>query len=95
MGFDEGLGICLWVLLIVAVIVLIVDYRKGKRGLAMTAGWIVFGLGIAGDVPLPTVAPGLAYLHSKASLLAFLGLLLILGSWFGSWWANRRNKREG
>ena len=91
MGFDEGLGILLWVVLIVMAIILIVDYRKGKRGLAITAGWILFGLGIAGDVPLPTVAPGLANLHSKASLLTFLGLLLILGSW----WANRRNKREG
>jgi hypothetical protein len=90
MGFDEGLGIFFWVVLIVMAIILIVDYRKGKRGLAMTAGWILFGLGIAGDVPLPTVAPGLANLHSKASLLTFIGLLLILGSW----WENQRNKRE-
>ena len=95
MGFDEGLGILLWVLVIVAVIVLIVKYRKGKMGLAMTAGFILLGIGIAGDVPLPTVAPGLAHLHSKASLLSCLGLLLILGSWFRSWWANRRSKREG
>ena len=95
MEFDEGLGISLWVLVIVAVIVLIVNYRKGKIGLAMTAGFILLGIGIAGDVPLPTVAPGLAYLHSKASLLTFLGLLLILGSWFGSWRATRRSKREG
>ena len=90
MGFDEGLGILLWVVLIVMAIILIVDYRKGKRGLAITAGWILFGLGIAGDVPLPTVAPGLANLHSKAPLLTFIGLLLILGSW----WENQRNKRE-
>jgi len=95
MEFDEGLGILLWVLVIVAVIVLIVNYRKGKIGLVMTAGFILLGIGIAGDVPLPTVAPGLAYLHSKASLLTFLGLLLILGSWCTSWWATRRNKREG
>jgi hypothetical protein len=95
MEFDELLGIFLWVLLIGAVIVLIVDYRKGKRGLAMTAGWILFGLGIAGDVPLPTVAPCLANLHSKASLLTFLGLLLVIGSWWPSWWATRRDKREG
>ena len=95
MEFDEGLGIFLWVLVIVAVIVLIVNYRKGKIGLAMTAGFILLGIGIAGDVPLPTVAPGLAYLHSKASLLTFLCLLLILGSWWATWWATRRNKREG
>ncbi len=94
MEFDEGLGIILWVLLIVAVIVLIVDYRKGKRGLVMTVGWIIFGLGIAGDVPLPTIAPGLANFHSKASLLTSLGLLLILGSWLASWWTTRKNKRE-
>jgi hypothetical protein len=93
--FDEGLGILLWVLVIVAVIVLIVNYRKGKIGLAMTAGFILLGIGIAGDVPLPTVAPGLAYLHSKASLLTSLGLLLILGSWCASRWATRRDKREG
>jgi hypothetical protein len=95
MEFDEGLGILLWVLVIIAVVVLIVNYRRGKIGLAMTAGFILLGIGIAGDVPLPTVAPRLAHLHSRASLLAFLGLLLILGSWFGSWWANRRSKREG
>ncbi|KPK87423.1 hypothetical protein AMJ80_12100 [bacterium SM23_31] len=91
MGFDEGLGIFLWVLVIVAVIVLIVNYRKGKIGLVMTAGFILLGIGIAGDVPLPTVAPGLAFVHNKASLLSVLGLLLILGSW----WATRRKKREG
>jgi LPXTG-motif cell wall-anchored protein len=90
MEFDEGLGIFLWVLVVVAVIVVIVNYRKGKIGLAMTAGFILLGIGIAGDVPLPTVAPGLAYLHSKAPLLTFLGLLLVLGSWL----ATRRSKRE-
>ena len=95
MAFDEGLGIFLWVLVIAAVVVLIVNYRRGKIRLAMTIGFILLGIGIAGDVPLPTVAPALAYLHSKASLLTFLGLLLILGSWFSSWWAARRNKREG
>lgn len=94
MEFDEGLGILLWVLVIVAVVILILNYRRGKIGLAMTAGFILLGIGIAGEVPLPTVAPGLAYLHGKASLLTFLGLLLILGSWFASWWTARRNKRE-
>ena len=90
MEFDEGLGISLWVLAIVWIIVLILQYRKGKMGLAMTAGLILLGLGVAGDVPLPTVAPGLANLHSKASWLSLIGMLFILGSM----WATRRNKRE-
>ncbi len=90
MEFDEGLGLVLWVLAIVWIIVLIVQYRKGKMGLAMTAGLILLGLGVAGDVPLPTVAPGLANLHSKASWVSLMGMLLILGSM----WATRRNKRE-
>lgn len=89
--FDEGLGIFSWVVAVVWITVLIVRYRKGKMGLAMTAGLILLGLGVAGDVPLPTVAPGLANLHSKASWLSLIGLLLILGSW----WAARRSKREG
>jgi len=91
MEFDEGLGILLWILVIVAAIALIVDYRKGKKNLAMTAGCIILGIGLAGDVPLPTVAPGLADWHSKASLVSILGLLLILGSM----WVTRRNKGEG
>ena len=95
MGFDEGLSIFLWLIIVVAVIVLIVDYRKGKRGLAMTTGLILFGLGFAGEGLLPVVPPGLAIVHSRPALLGFIlmlfGLLLILGSW----WATRRNKREG
>ncbi len=91
MEFDEGLGIFLWVLVIVAVIVLIVNYRKGKIGLAMTAGFILLGIGIAGDVPLPTVAPGLANVPIKASWLSTIGLLLITGSLL----ATLRNKRKG
>ena len=80
MSFDEGLGIFLWALLPVWAIVNIVGYRNGKRSLPMTAGFILVWIGIAADVPLPTVAPGLAFMHSKASILTTLGLLIILVS---------------
>jgi len=93
MEFDQGLSIFLWVIIFVAAIVLIVDYRKGKRGLAMTAGLILVGLGFAGDGLLPAVPPGLKFVPIKASMLSFLlmllGLLLILGSW----WATRSKKK--
>lgn len=80
MEFDEGLGIFLWVIVIIGAIAVIVNYRRGKMSLAMTAGSILLGIGVAADVPLPTVAPGLAFLHSKASIIATLGLLIILVS---------------
>ena len=80
MSFDEGLGIFLWVIVIIAAILVIVDYRRNKRCLAMTAGLILLGIGIAADVPLPTVAPSLAFVHSKASIITAIGSLIILVS---------------
>ena len=88
MSFDEGIGIVLWVLCFIWIIVSIAEYRKGKRSFAMTAGLILLGFGIAGDTPLPTVAPGLAGIHNKASFLTAIGLLISLGSL----WAQRKNK---
>ena len=80
MSFDEGLGVLLWVILPILATVVIVGYRRGKWSLAMTAGFILLGFGIAADVPLPTVAPSLAFVHSKASIITTLGLLIMLVS---------------
>ena len=95
MEFDQGLSAFLWVVAIVWIGVLIVQYRKGKRGLAMTAGFILAGLGFAADGLSPAVPPGLKFVPIKASMLSFLlmllGLLLILGSWL----TTRRNMRKG
>ena len=80
MSFDEGLGIFLWVLFVIWVFVVITNYRRGKWSLAMTSGLILLWFGVAADVPLPSVAPSLAFMHSKASLITTLGLLIILVS---------------
>ncbi len=77
MEFDEGLGILLWVVVIIGAISVIVLYRRGKMSLAMTAGVILAGIGMAADVPLPTVAPSLANMPIKASWIGTLGWLLI------------------
>ena len=77
MEFDEGLGIFLWVVVIVGGISVIVLRRRGKMRLAMTAGLILAGIGMAADVPLPTVAPSLANMPIKASWISTLGWLLI------------------
>ncbi len=80
MEFDEGLSIFMWVVVIIGVILVIVNYRRGKMSLAMTAGLILLGLGIGGEGSLPTVAPSLANMPIKASWLSTLGLLIIIGS---------------
>jgi hypothetical protein len=82
MGFDEGLCLFLDVLIIIGIIVVIADYRRGKRSLAMTAGLILLGLGIAADMPLPTVMPSLANVPIRPSIIITLGLLIILVSMF-------------
>lgn len=92
MEFDQGLSIFLWVVAIVWIIVLIVQCREGKRGLAMTAGLILVGLGFACDGLLPAVPPGLKFVPIKASMLSFLLMLFGLALILGSWWATRRKK---
>jgi hypothetical protein len=77
MSFDEGLGIFLWVTVIIGSIAVIMLHRRGKVSLAMTAGAILAGIGMAADVPLPTVAPSLANMPIKASWISLLGWLLI------------------
>jgi hypothetical protein len=77
MSFDEGLGILLWVTVIVGSVAVIMLHRRGRVSLAMTAGAILAGIGIAADVPLPTVAPNLANMPIKASWICTLGFLLI------------------
>jgi len=67
MEFDEGLSIFMWVVVIIGVILVIVNY-------------ILLGLGIGGEGSLPTVAPSLANMPIKASWLSTLGLLIIIGS---------------
>ena len=91
MEFDQGLSVLSWVLAIGWIIVLIVQYRKAKRGLALTAGLILAGLGFAGDGLLPAVPHGLRFLPLKASMVSFILLLLGLLLIIGSWWATRRN----
>ena len=82
MSFDEGLCLFLDVLIVIGIIVVIVDYRRGKRSLAMTAGLILLGLGIAADMPLPTVMPSLANVPIRPSIIIILGLLITLVSMF-------------
>ena len=77
MSFDEGLGIFLWVTVIIGSIAVIILHRGGKVSLTMTAGAILVGIGMAADVPLPTVAPSLANMPIKASWISTLGFLLI------------------
>lgn len=80
MEFDEGLGILLWVVVFIGAIAVIVLYRRRKMSLAMTAGLILAGIGMAADVPLPTVAPSLADMPINASWISTLGWLFITAS---------------
>ena len=77
MSFDEGLGIALWVLVIIGAIAIIVNYQRGKMNLTLAAGVILAGIGMAADVPLPTIAPSLANMPVKASWISLIGWLLI------------------
>jgi len=58
------------------------EYRHGKRNLSSTIGWILFLLLQALGRGLPVVAPRLTAAADVLVDLAYIGLLIVIVSWF-------------
>ncbi len=75
--------------MVIAIVGVMVECRRGKRSIAMTVEMILFGLGVVIDRALPIVASDLASLADKQYLNG-IGLLIVIVTW----WVEHQRKKE-
>jgi hypothetical protein len=62
----------------------LLEYRRGARGLPSTAGWVMFMVGLVMEKGFPRFAPGQTWGVWAGSTLTMAGLLTMLVSWLVS-----------
>ena len=81
------MGIRYWIQIALALVALpvtgriVYEYRRGRRSLPSTIGWVLFLPSYALEKGLPFIAPSLTGADDVFSSICLVGLLIIILSW--------------
>ena len=81
MSTRDWFDLAISILMAIGSVIGIVEYIRGKRGMLITAGIVVWFLGMAIERSLPILAPSQADAASVAGNISFIGLALVVVCW--------------